>query len=153
LALKGYNENIVLIEHLYLLCSGFVPIADNMQTRQQMLPADAITSFREAKVLEIRWLLTRDELNEEEIEQFIQRKVQSKWSGIFPLFILTNQIKKLCGEQNRTGISCNSTNCLGGIYAGRQTMSNNRKQADAIAKIHGEWRSLCHNNVFFPYRQ
>jgi hypothetical protein len=75
LALKGYNENIVLIGICIYHSSGFVLLiaADNMQTRlTDKQIADAITSLR-GKVLEIRWSLG-DELNEEEIERLSRER-------------------------------------------------------------------------------
>jgi signal transduction histidine kinase len=60
LALKGYNENIVLIgASVFITVVGFVLLiaADNMQIRlTDKQIADAITSL-ESKVLEIRWLI------------------------------------------------------------------------------------------------
>jgi general stress protein CsbA len=70
LALKGYNENIVLIgASVFITVVGFVLIADNMQIRlTDKQIADAITSL-ERQSLRDKMAHWGDELNEEEIER------------------------------------------------------------------------------------
>jgi hypothetical protein len=71
LALKGYNENIVLIgASVFITVVGFVLLiaADNMQIRLTRQIADAITSL-ERQSLRDKMAHWGDELNEEEIER------------------------------------------------------------------------------------
>jgi general stress protein CsbA len=72
LALKGYNENIVLIgASVFITVVGFVLLiaADNMQAKlSDKQIADAITSL-ERQALRNKMAQWGDELNEEEIER------------------------------------------------------------------------------------
>jgi signal transduction histidine kinase len=90
LALKGYNENIVLIgASVFITVVGFVLLiaADNMQIRlTDKQIADAITSL-ERQSLRDKMAHWGDELNEEEIER-LSRKINQMVGDIpRPLFI------------------------------------------------------------------
>jgi signal transduction histidine kinase len=103
LALKGYNENIVLIgASVFITVVGFVLLiaADNMQIRlTDKQIADAITSL-ERQSLRDKMAHWGDELNEEEIER-LSREGINQMVGDIPRPLFIQKIKKLCGEQNQ----------------------------------------------------
>jgi signal transduction histidine kinase len=100
LALKGYNENIVLIASVFITVVGFVLLiaADNKIRLTDKQIADAITSLE--KVLEIRWLIGEMNSMKKRLSVYLEEGINQMVGDIpRPLFI--NKFKKLCGEQNQ----------------------------------------------------
>jgi signal transduction histidine kinase len=90
LALKGYNENIVLIgASVFITVVGFVLLiaADNMQIRlTDKQIADAITSLE--KVLEIRWLIGEMNSMKKRLSVYLEEGINQMVGDIpRPLFI------------------------------------------------------------------
>jgi hypothetical protein len=90
LALKGYNENIVLIgASVFITVVGFVLLiaADNMQIRLDKQIADAITSL-ERQSLRIRWLIGEMNSMKKRLSVYLEEGINQMVGDIpRPLFI------------------------------------------------------------------
>jgi hypothetical protein len=148
LALKGYNENIVLIgASVFITVVGFVLLiaADNMQIRlTDKQIADAITSL-EATVLEIRWLIGEMNSMKKRLSVYLEEGINQMVGDIpRPLFI--NKLNQVMWR-TESKLLVAALIVLGGIY-GMSNKSNNRK-ADAIAVLMENGEVDSYNNVLF----
>jgi hypothetical protein len=150
LALKGYNENIVLIgASVFITVVGFVLLiaADNMQIRlTDKQIADAITSL-EGKVLEIRWLIGEMNSMKKRLSVYLEEGINQMVGDIpRPLFI--NKLNQVMWRtESKLALVAIALIVLGGIY-GMSNKSNNRK-ADAIAVLMENGEVDSYNNVLF----
>jgi signal transduction histidine kinase len=113
LALKGYNEIVLIGASVFITVVGFVLLiaADNMQIRlTDKQIADAITSL-EATVLEIRWLIGEMNSMKKRLSVYLEEGINQMVGDIpRPLFI--NKLNQVMWRTESKLAVCNSTNCL-----------------------------------------